>query len=367
MMPRVRRAPWAAALGLALGLAGPAGAAPDPGAFAPPGPAGVATLPPEGITPWTAYAAGSRSRLAILLTDPDSRWLPLVHGLKAMGVPFVLVRDPAEALRHRVVMVYADLLHPDPGPFERFLKQGGTLITMGEVPKALAASFGVGPSLYAERMGLDFNDLGKGLAGLEQPRECHLRMGLPGGNALKAVGWKTLADGTQALAAYEDGSAAIVRRRCGEGMAYAFGMNFGTILYRGQSGRDEWFARDYVNAFEPAGDVFLRLFRAIYLQGEPSAVLLGTVPKGRQFTFLVTHDIDFVHSLHNSLEFAKYRAFPGDPGHLLHADQDGPGLPGHQFLQPLHPGPGQGPGLPGTRSGEPFGIPFAAVRQVPDG
>jgi peptidoglycan/xylan/chitin deacetylase (PgdA/CDA1 family) len=275
---------------------------------APPGPAGITVLPPAVATPWTDYAQGSRSRLAILLTDPDSRWLPLVHGLKAMGIPFVLVRDPAEALRHRVVLAYPTLVAPDPAAFTRFVAQGGTLVSLGGCPASLAPLFGAAePAEPAElpRLGLTFNGNGRRLAELQDPREWQLRMGTSAG-ALGGVGWPALAGDAEPLAAYEDGTPAIVRRRSGAGVAYAFGMNFGTILYRGQSGRDEWFARAYVNSFEPTGDVFLRMVRAIYLQGEPGAVLLGTVPQGRHLSVLVTHDIDYAYSLPNAREFAEY-------------------------------------------------------------
>ena len=62
--------------------------------------------------PWwqsKRYAAGSASRLAILLTDTDSAWLGLAHGLEAIGIPFLITRDAAEAVRHRVVFVYPEV------------------------------------------------------------------------------------------------------------------------------------------------------------------------------------------------------------------------------------------------------------------
>ncbi len=60
---------------------------------------------PEPTLP-SHYAGGGSSRLAILLTDVQSNWLRLAHGLKSFGVPFTVTTDPYEALRHRVIMVY---------------------------------------------------------------------------------------------------------------------------------------------------------------------------------------------------------------------------------------------------------------------
>lgn len=67
----MRRASLAAVLGLALAVAATGG---EPAPLARPGPAQVSVLPAETATAWTAYAEGSRSRLAVLLTDPESRW-----------------------------------------------------------------------------------------------------------------------------------------------------------------------------------------------------------------------------------------------------------------------------------------------------
>src|SRR3990167_9349358 len=70
------------------------------------GPDHATVVPPRVPTAWTTYGEGSKSRLAILLTDPDSSWLGLAHGLKSIGVPFRITRDVREALTHQVVLVY---------------------------------------------------------------------------------------------------------------------------------------------------------------------------------------------------------------------------------------------------------------------
>ncbi|MCE7979276.1 MAG: hypothetical protein DYH03_19720, partial [Nitrospira sp. NTP1] len=61
------------------------------------GPAKATVMPDHVPTTWRTYEQGSTSRLAILLTDPDSSWLGLAHGLKSIGVPFRITRDVHEA------------------------------------------------------------------------------------------------------------------------------------------------------------------------------------------------------------------------------------------------------------------------------
>ena len=72
----------------------------------------VTVVPSRVPTSWTTYGQGSQSRLAILLTDPDSSWLGLAHGLKSIGIPFRITRDVHEALAHQVVLVLDVVVEP---------------------------------------------------------------------------------------------------------------------------------------------------------------------------------------------------------------------------------------------------------------
>src|SRR5262245_60857192 len=69
------------------------------------GPDTATPIPAAQPADWKQYGEGGTSTLAILLTDTNSAWLGLAHGLKSIGVPFRITRDATEALRHRVVLV----------------------------------------------------------------------------------------------------------------------------------------------------------------------------------------------------------------------------------------------------------------------
>jgi hypothetical protein len=118
-------------------------------------------------------------------------------------------------------------------------------------------------------------------------------------------------DAKEAIARFEDGTAAITSRRIGAGHAYAFGIDLGYLLLTGYNNREENVARSYVNGFEPALDVLLRLLRDMYREGEPAAVTLDTVPQGKALAALITHDIDYGASLQNAVEYAEYEASAG--------------------------------------------------------
>ncbi|WP_415844928.1 hypothetical protein ACMYUJ_19325 [Stutzerimonas zhaodongensis] len=69
------------------------------------GPGEPSYVSEQARSDWKGYSGGERSRLAILLTDEDSAWLGLAHGLKSIGVPFTITDDVTEATRHHVVLV----------------------------------------------------------------------------------------------------------------------------------------------------------------------------------------------------------------------------------------------------------------------
>src|SRR6186997_2397381 len=70
------------------------------------GPDSKSVFPDREPTSFQKYSGGSSSRMAIYVTDSASSWLGIAHGLKAIGVPFMVTGDINEALRHQVVMVY---------------------------------------------------------------------------------------------------------------------------------------------------------------------------------------------------------------------------------------------------------------------
>src|SRR6188768_2992684 len=70
------------------------------------GPDSKSVFPDHETTTFQKYSDGSASRLAIYVTDSASSWLGITHGLKAIGVPFMVTGNIDEALTHKVVMVY---------------------------------------------------------------------------------------------------------------------------------------------------------------------------------------------------------------------------------------------------------------------
>ncbi len=276
------------------------------------GPDVATPIPSPQPANWQQYGEGGTSSLAILLTDADSAWLGLAHGLKSIGVPFRITRDATEALRHRVVLVYPTIsgkvLDPDTlRALAAFPRNGGTLIGFNVAGGGLEPVFGFEHAVDdRSRTALRFNTASPVTAEFTDPRE----RGIPlNGNQRSSIdmGVVSYAGPRFApLATYDNGEAAILHRQVGIGHAYAFGLDLGFFLLKGYNNRQQGIARAYVNEFEPALDVLLRLLRNIYRQGEPDALTLGTVPRGRSLSVILTHDIDYTESVRNAVAYAEH-------------------------------------------------------------
>lgn len=265
---------------------------------------------------WQDYEHGGSGRLAILLTDPDSAWLGLVHGLQSIGVPFVITRDYREALRHRVVLVYptisgrvlpAEALQA----LAKLPAAGSTLIGINVEGGGLNEVFGFSEAQPSRtRREITFDTANPLASSFTDPRERVIPFSNPqsGANAAGSFGY---VDAKTPMAKFEDGTAAITSRSIGTGHAYAFGIDPGFVLLTGYNNREQGVARSYVNEYEPALDVMLRLLRDMYREGEPAAVTLDTVPQGKALATLITHDIDYGISLTNSVQYAQYEATEG--------------------------------------------------------
>ena len=274
----------------------------------------VSTVLKPGIeTSIEDYAHGGNSRLAILVTDPDSAWLGLAHGLKSIGVPFQVTRDWHEALKHRVVLVYprvsgrlieAEALRQ----LAQLPHNGGVLIAFDVLGGGLNQTFGIKGSIPSDmRFSMRFSGQEIQRHGFDDINEQELKLGnrAKSPKALGTLAYE-LADG-EVLAQYEDESAAMVSKSFPSGgVAIAIGMDFGDYILRGHNNRADLLYRSYVNGFEPASDVLLRWLRDQYMNHEPLAISLGTVPQGRDLSVVISHDIDYQRSISNAIAYAEY-------------------------------------------------------------
>lgn len=283
------------------------------------GPDHTSIVPPAVPADWKTYSGGTTSRLAILLTDPDSCWLGLAHGLKSIGVPFLITQNVQEALKHHVVMVYpiisGKVLSPDNlRALAEFPRSGGTLIGVQVFGGGLNEVFGFREAVASrQRVEIEFAHTDPVLASFTDPRERRLILGRREKSAetLGTVGYTKSAT---PLAMFNDGTAAVTAQTYTNGRAYAIGLDLGFLLLKGYNNRGEEMVRQFNNQFDPMLDVWLRLLKNIYRSAEGGGVTLGTVPFGKSLSVLLTHDVDFTQSIKNAVDYADYEKSQGIVG-----------------------------------------------------
>lgn len=281
------------------------------------GPEAASVVHAETAAPIAPYGGGEPSRLAILLTDRDSSWLGLVHALKSFGVPFTLTEDYREAVQHPLLMVYPVISgkvlgQPALAALAAHANGGGTLIGSNVLGGGLASLFG-----FTEAVPSSTRHQLRFAPGHPLPPRY---FGTPehtltlGSNAQPTGTYSYSAPSGSVLASYEDGSAAIITRKAGQGRTYALGVDIGAFALLGYNNRQEGIAPSYVNRFQPGLDALVLLLRDWVLENNPDAVLLGTVPEGKQLSVLLTHDIDFTESINHAVEYAQYQKSRGIAG-----------------------------------------------------
>jgi hypothetical protein len=281
------------------------------------GPATASIVRPEAPTPPGRYGGGKPSRMAVLLTDRDSSWLGLVHGLKSFGIPFTLTEDYREALQHSVVMVYPvisgkAMAEQALAALAEFTRQGGTLVATHVLGGGLNGLFGFSEAVASTahthmRFGSENAFVQRYFGSAEQT----LTLASP---AQPRGAYSYSSPTGTVLAQYEDGSPALISNISGKGRTYAMGLDIGAMALLGYNNREEGLHKAYVNSFEPGLDTAFLWLRDLYIKSEPDAVLLGTVPDGKRLSIVLTHDIDYTRSVNNSLTYAQYQKSQGVAG-----------------------------------------------------
>lgn len=286
----------------------------------------VPTTPPR--TPLSDYTDGSVDALGLLVLDESSSWLGLVHGLKSVGLPVRVVMDIEQALQHDVLMIYPMLTGSNVTPdtlrqLAGHVRSGKTLVAFSVIGGGMPALFGFEATVeHRGRRAIQFTESNLAESFIFEPEESVTRLSpLSSDNTstdASMPGVSFTATRREPIAVYADGSAAITQNFFAvedgsTGYAYALGLDLGHFILRAHNGRLSGYADEYVNAYQPSVDSFLRLLLEIYRQGEPDAVLLSPVPEGKDLTVLLTHDVDFTQSLINTLAYAESEQEAGVP------------------------------------------------------
>ncbi|MDP9025021.1 MAG: polysaccharide deacetylase family protein [Candidatus Eremiobacteraeota bacterium] len=213
-----------------------------------------------------------------------------------------MTTDAAQALRHRVVLVYPSIsgvaLHkPDFDALREHVVSGGSLLAFDLEGGGLDDVFGVaGAPIPDESDRMIWSDpSGEG-------GEHDLRISRHGTEArIGAVAYQPTK--ASIVARFDDGRAALTCLNT-RGRACALGVDVGALTARSMNGREEAVARTYVNGYEPSVDNLYAWISKFYVEGEPMPWLIDTAPAGKQVSILLTHDVDFTSAMKSAADYA---------------------------------------------------------------
>ena len=274
----------------------------------------VAALHPRQLAAQTQRRSIALLEIAEGNEEPDpTRKYALEHLAQVAGFPFVTTADLEAAAEHPVIIAASGLNADNLTRFERqklssYVAGGGVLIVPYFNDPGLYQLFGItGNEFSRQRYTLSFDVDGssKAFSWIDDPMERTISIGDEGQQkAIISRGYTV--DQAAVLAAYGDGTPAIMRNQYGKGYAYAFGVSFKDIVIRSQIDRDFSANRSYSNGFEPTTDVFALLVRGMVMEHVPHAVWKHTAPFNSRSVLIVTHDVDSESSMLMMNRFAAF-------------------------------------------------------------
>ena len=101
------------------------------------------------------------------------------------------------------------------------------------------------------------------------------------------------------IASYEDTHVAITLNHYGEGDALLLGVSLFDLRYRNLFGKDYNANKVYANGYEPLSDMIVFLLQGIYTKKLGTTMMLNTAKGANHATVVITHDVDYEHSMKN--------------------------------------------------------------------
>ena len=245
--------------------------------------------------------------------DARQEQLAVRDCLELMGIPYEATRSVQQAVHRPLVVISGILTNNLFTASERealyaYVERGGVVLATQVQGASFFTLFGI-TSATTSRTNFRVN-FGSAsdpiLRYLNRPEERTISLGDPA--LYRETVWSTeytAAAGTAVLAQYPNGTAAVTVNAYGRGSAYALGLGFKETTLIPQLARSFEAARHWINWFEPSGDVFRLMLRALYENTVHPFVLVHTVPRGKQTGLCLSHDVDAVESFRNAVVFAR--------------------------------------------------------------
>ncbi len=247
----------------------------------------------------------NKNHLAILdLSDRDGEshqenLTSAIHMAEVAGIPYSVSSNVEEATQKDFILVSSEISETTLSADEllilkNWIAAGGIIIAPDLKNQFLYEAFGIASSKRDKyRYQLNWLDQPglKELKWIDDEKEKSLP--LAKADYYKSIYTRgyTLNTGI-ALAKFEDDRIAVSKNYYGQGIAYAFGVEWKDVILRNLLNKDYKAQRTYSNGFEPSTDVFMLMLRAIYTENQEISVYKHTSPGVSASSLLITHDVD---------------------------------------------------------------------------
>ena len=234
------------------------------------------------------------------------------RALQAMGIPYDVVAPSTLNAEYPVAILPGPLYNGSLSPAQReavyrFVSSGGLLMATQIEGSEWFPLFGieraaVGRDRFRIRFSAGVED--GWLRYLDHPNEREISLGDPKvfTETIWTIGY-AIKD-ARVLAQFTDGAGAVVVNDYDAGQALALGVSLSQAVLLAQVGQGYEAGRQWINSFEPSGDVFLLLLKGLYESSARPAIFWHTVPRGLETAIVLTHDVDTRESFVNSVTFA---------------------------------------------------------------
>ena len=247
---------------------------------------------------------GPQSRAVALYSGAEAAGstLALQDAFRSLGIPYRTVTLLQDALSAHLLFVCGDVESNDAASeYERILRpyveNGGVVVfenvTAGALGK-LAGFASAVPLRTRHLLKFSTSVLPDSTASLGSPDSPEV---------IWSVGYSPA--GADVLAQFEDGSAALLRHKVGEGFVYTIGTGWMDTILRPRQNRDFEAQRVYVNALDSSTDLFLLALQDLYWKHTPKACRLSSLPRDALGLVILTHDIDWEYSLVPAQSFVR--------------------------------------------------------------
>jgi peptidoglycan/xylan/chitin deacetylase (PgdA/CDA1 family) len=258
-------------------------------------------------------AAEPRYRVALVSTGQKIEELAARRILQTMGIPYDIIPPAKLKAQYPLAILPGPIYNttltgPQREAIYGFVSEGGVLLVTQVEGTDYFPLLGIEGALprrdrFAVRFAGGVEDAW--LRYLDHPKEREISLGDAElfEETIWSVGYKVTT--ARKLAAFPDGTAAAVVSDYDAGQVLALGVSLTQSVLLAQIGQGFEAGRQWINSFEPSGDVLFLLVKGMYEANADPAISWHTVPGGRETAIVLSHDIDAQESFRHSVTFAK--------------------------------------------------------------